>query len=197
MTHLVPALPAFLARHPRLHLDLHLANRFVDLIEERYDLAIRIGTLRDSRLVARRLGPNRRRLAASGEYLQRHPAPRQPRELAQHACLVLDIGDYPERWELSRRGAVEQVAVQGPLRSNNALALLDACERDVGIALLPAFMLDMEIAAGRLQAVLPAWATQEQGIYAIYPGYRFIPAKVRALVDFYAEKLGGLGHESK
>src|SRR5246127_1745759 len=104
MTHLVPALPEFLARHPKLTVDLDLSNRFVDLVEERYDFAIRTGTLRDSRLVARKLAPNRRLLAASRAYLERRGAPRHPRELEQHACLVLDITDHPERWDLQRRG---------------------------------------------------------------------------------------------
>jgi DNA-binding transcriptional LysR family regulator len=193
MTHLVPALPEFLARHPKLTVDLDLSNRFVDLVEERYDLAIRTGTLRDSRLVARRLGSNRRRLAASRDYLARHGAPRHPRELARHACLVLDITDHPDRWDLQRRGETAAMNVSGPLRSNNALALHDACSRGLGIALLPGFALAEDFAAGRLVHVLPQWATEEQGIYAIYPGYRFIPAKVRALVDYFAGKLAARG----
>lgn len=193
MTHVVPALPEFLARHPRLSVDLDLSNRFVDLVEERYDLAIRTGSLRDSRLVARKLGPNRRQLAASREYLERHGSPRHPRELERHACLVLDITDHPERWDLQRRGETLPVSVAGPLRSNNALALREACLRGVGIALLPAFLLGRDFADGRLVRVLPAWATEEQGIYAIYPGYRFIPAKVRAFVDHLAGQLAAGG----
>ncbi len=193
MTHLVPALPEFLARHPKLTVDLDLSNRFVDLVEERYDLAIRTGTLRDSRLVARRIGSNRRRLAASRDYLRRHGAPRHPRELEQHACLVLEIGDRPDRWDLQRRGETAAVGVTGPLRSNNALALRDVCARGLGIALLPGFALAEDFADGRLVHVLPQWATEEQGIYAIYPGYRFIPAKVRALVDYFAGKLAARG----
>jgi len=193
MTHLVPALPEFLARHPKLTVDLDLSNRFVDLVEERYDLAIRTGALRDSRLVARRIGSNRRRLAASHDYLRRHGAPRHPRELERHACLVLEIGDRPDRWELQRRGETAVAGVSGPLRSNNALALRDACARGLGIALLPGFALAEEFAAGRLAQVLPQWATAEQGIYAIYPGYRFIPAKVRALVDYFAARLAARG----
>lgn len=193
MTHLVPALPEFLLRHPKLTVDLDLSNRFVDLVEERYDLAIRTGTLRDSRLVARKLGPNRRLLTAGRDYLERHGTPRHPRDLERHACLVLDITDHPDRWDLQRRGETVAVGVSGPLRSNNALALHDACGRGLGIALLPAFALAEDFAAGRLVHVLPQWATEEQGIYAIYPGYRFIPAKVRALVDYFAEKLAARG----
>src|SRR5262249_27507857 len=154
-----------------------------------YDLAIRTGSLRDSRLVARKLGPNRRVLAASKSYLARYGTPRQPRDLAQHACLVLDIGDRPDRWDLVKRASAAAIDVHGPLRSNNALALHDACMRGLGIALLPRFALAGDFAAGPLEQVLPTWSTAEQGIYAIYPGYRFIPAKVRALVDFFAQKL--------
>ena len=189
MTHLVPALAGFLARHPRLTLDLDLSNRYVDLVEERFDVAFRVGTLADARLVARRLGPNRRLLAASAEYLARRGIPRQPRDLAAHACLVLDVGDHPDRWTLERRGSTESVEVHALLRSNHAPALHDACRRGVGVALLPAFVLSADFASGQLQPVLPAWATREQGIYAIYPGFRFIPAKVGALVDYFAEHL--------
>ena len=189
MTHLVPALTGFLARHPRLTLDLDLSNRYVDLVEERYDVAIRVGTLSDARLVARRLGPNRRLLAASADYLAKHAMPRTPHELLDHACLVLDVGDHPDRWDLERRGSSESVEVRGPLRSNHAPALHEACRRGVGVALLPAFVLTADFASGQLQPVLPAWATREQGIYAIYPGHRFIPAKVGAFVDYFAEHL--------
>lgn len=189
MTHLVPALPGFLARHPQLSVELDLSNRYVDLVEERYDLALRVGTLADSRLVARRLAPNRRVLSASAPYLARHGKPRHPRDLASHACLVLDVGEHPEHWELQRGSAHAAVIVRGPLKSNHALALHDACRRGVGIALLPSFVLAEDFAAGRLQRVLPAWATQEQGIYAIYPGYRFIPAKVGAFVEYFRKCL--------
>jgi len=189
MTQLVPALPQFLARHPGLTLDLDLSNRYVDLVEERFDLAIRVGTLGDSRLVARRLAPNRRLLAASDAFAARRTLPTHPRELDAHPCLVLDVGAHPDRWELHRRGVTVGVPVQGPMRCNHAPVLLEACRRGVGIALLPEFMLTEEFASGQLRQVLPAWATQEQGIYAIYPERRFVPAKVRAFVEYLTERL--------
>jgi DNA-binding transcriptional LysR family regulator len=189
MTHLVPALPEFLARHPALTLDLHVSNRFVDLIDERFDVAIRVGTLSDSRLVARRLAPNRRVLAASASYRSRRGLPEQPAELKDHPCLVLDVGEHPDRWDLCRRNTTVSVAVEDLMRCNQAPALLEACHQGVGIALLPAFMLTAEFAARRLVHVLPTWATQEQGIYAIYPGRRLVPAKVTAFVDYVAEQL--------
>ncbi len=183
--------PEFLAAHPHLQLDLQLSNRYVDLIEEGYDLAIRVGTLADSRLVARKLVPNRRVLVASPAYLERHGRPRAPAALEQHACLVLDVGAHAQRWQLVRHGVEAQIDARGPLRSNNVLALLAACRGDAGIALLPEFAVAADLRGGRLRRVLPGWATPEHGIYAVYPSARFVPAKVRAFVDFVAAYLSG------
>lgn len=196
LTHMTPMLADFLERHPELTLDLHLSNRNVDLVEEGFDVAIRVGALRDSRLAARRLGDSRRILVASPAYLERCGAPRRPADLAGHACLVLDIGALPERWTLQRRGARASVRAKTRLRSNHALALLDACRAGSGIALLPQFVVDADLIAGRLIHLLPAWAAAEQGIFAIYPGNRFIPAKVRAFVDFVDAGLRGLASAS-
>lgn len=184
LAHIAPRIGDFVALHPELELDLHLSNRNVDLVEEAFDVAIRVGELRDSRLVARRLGDSRRILVASDAYLARAGLPRRPADLERHACLVLDVGAIADRWELFRRGAHETVRVPARLRSNNALALLDACRAGAGIALLPQFVVAADLAAQRLARVLGAWAAVEQGIYAIYPGNRFIPAKVRAFVEF-------------
>ncbi|MFC4822103.1 LysR family transcriptional regulator [Dokdonella ginsengisoli] len=189
LTHLTPLLPRFLERHPQLDLDLHLSNRNVDLVEEGFDLAIRIGALSDSRLVARRLGDSRRLLVAAPAYLDAQGTPRRPDDLAAHAALVLEVGTMTSRWVLQRRGADATVRVRTRLRSNHALALLDACRAGVGIALLPQFIVGADLEAGRLVRVLPSWTAAEQGIFAIYPGNRFIPAKVRAFVDFVEEIL--------
>jgi DNA-binding transcriptional LysR family regulator len=189
LTHLVPLLPQLLHRHPQLTLDFDMSNRFVDLIEEGYDLAIRIGTLRDSRLAARRLGSNRRVLVAAPGYLRGHKPPKDPRDLAQHPCLILKLGAHAEDWILVDKSARQTVRVDGPLRSNHALAVRAACVSGLGVALLPRFSVVDEIAGGRLVHVLPRWTTPEQGIYAVYPSHRLIPAKVRAFVDFLEEKL--------
>lgn len=181
--------PEFLAAHPHLALDLQLSNRNVDLIEENYDLAVRVGELADSRLVARKLAPNRRVLVASPDYLERCGTPRRPAQLAQHACLALDIGAHPRRWELLRQGAQVDVDVAGPAHSNNALALTEIYRGGAGIALLPEFAIVADVRAGRLRRVLPGWATAEHGIYAVYPSARFVPAKVRAFVDFLDQRL--------
>jgi len=189
-TLIAPLVPQFLAAHPLMRLDLQLSNRYVDLIEEGYDLALRVGTLAaDSRLVVRRLAPTRRVLLASPAYLERRGSPRTPQQLREHACVVLDIGARPQRWELQRARTHTAIDVTGPLHSNNAFVLLTACKEGAGIGLLPASVAGADVRGGQLRHVLPGWASVEQGIYAVYPSARFIPAKVRAFVEFVAARL--------
>jgi DNA-binding transcriptional LysR family regulator len=187
---IAPIVPEFLAAHPLMTLDLQLSNRYVDLVDEGYDLALRVGTLAaDSRLVVRRLAPTRRVLLASPAYLERRGSPRTPQQLSDHACLVLDIGQRPRRWELQRGRTHVAIDVTGPLHSNNAFVLLTACRSGAGIGLLPASVSTAGVRSGELRRVLPGWTSLEQGIYAVYPSARFIPAKVRAFVEFVAARL--------
>jgi DNA-binding transcriptional LysR family regulator len=189
-TLLAPLLAEFLRAHPALTLDVQMSNRYVDLLEEGYDLALRVGTLDpDSRLVVRRLAPNRRVLVASGAYLSRCGEPRAPQQLQQHACLTLEVGPRPRHWQLERARARVALEVHGPLRSNNSFALLSACRDGLGVSLLPEFVVSADVRRGALSRVLPGWASAEQGIYAVYPSARFIPAKVRAFVDFVAARM--------
>ncbi len=193
-TLIAPIVPLFLAAHPLMGIDLQLSNRYVDLIEEGYDLALRVGTLAaDSRLVVRRLASTRRVLVASPAYLERRGKPRTPQQLTEHACLVLDAGPRPRRWELQRGRMQLAVDVTGPLHSNNSFVLLTACKSDSGIGLLPASVATADVRTGELMRVLTAWSSAEQGIYAVYPTARFIPAKVRAFVEFVAVQLRGSG----
>jgi DNA-binding transcriptional LysR family regulator len=187
---IAPILARFLAAHPLLTLDLQLTNRYVDLVEEGYDLALRVGALAaDSRLVVRRLLPTRRILLASAAYLERRGNPRIPQQLREHPCLVLEIGLRPQRWELARARTYVAIDVEGPLRSNNAFVLLRACRDELGISLLPETVAGEYLRRGELRRVLPGWVSPEEGIYAVYPSSRFIPAKVRAFVDFVATEL--------
>jgi DNA-binding transcriptional LysR family regulator len=189
-----PIVPRFLSAHPLVSIDLQLSNRYVDLIEEGYDLALRVGTLpADSRLVVRRLASTRRVLLASAAYLKLRGTPRTPQQLTEHACMVLDAGPRPRRWELQRGRMELAVDVTGPLQSNNSFVLLTACKSGAGIGLLPASVATADLRSGELIRVLPGWASTEQGIYAVYPSARFIPAKVRAFVEFVAAELGGSG----
>jgi DNA-binding transcriptional LysR family regulator len=184
-----PIVPQFLAAHPLLTLDLQLSNRFVDLVDEGYDLALRVGALADSRLVARRIAPSNRVLVASAAYLERRGNVRTPQQLREHACLVLDIGARPQRWELERGRTRAAIDVAGPLRSNNMFALQDACQAGTGIALLPEFAVAAALRRGELQRLLHGWTSVLQAMYAVYPSARFVPAKVRAFVDFIAARL--------
>jgi DNA-binding transcriptional LysR family regulator len=187
---IAPLVPEFLAAHPLMTLDLHLTNRYVDLIEEGYDLALRVGALAaDSRLVVRRIAPTRRVLLASPAYLAQRGSPRTPAQLREHACLVLEIGARARHWELQRRQTQVAIDVTGPLHSNNAFVLLGACRSGTGIGLLPASVASPDVDSGALRRVLPGWSSTEQGIYAVYPSARFIPAKVRAFVEFIATRL--------
>jgi DNA-binding transcriptional LysR family regulator len=189
-TLLAPVLAEFLAAHPALVLDLQMSNRYVDLVEEGYDLALRVGSLgSDSRLVVRRLAPSRRVLVASPGYVARRGNLRTPTELARHPCLSLDAGPRPRHWQLERGRARVAVDVSGPLRSNNSFALRHACRDGLGVSLLPQFVVASDLADGGLSHVLPGWSSAEQGIYAVYPSARFIPAKVRAFVDFVAARV--------
>ena len=189
-TLIAPIVPRFLAAHPFLALDLQLSNRYVDLVEEGYDLALRVGTLAaDSRLVVRRLVPTRRVLLASAAYLERRDGPRNPHQLREHPCLVLDVGVRPQHWELARARTHVAIDVDGPLRSNNSFVLLRACRDGLGIGLLPETVAGDDLRRGELRRVLPGWVSAEEGIYAVYPSARFIPAKVRAFVEFVAAEL--------
>jgi DNA-binding transcriptional LysR family regulator len=189
-----PIVPEFLAAHPHVALDLQLSNRYVDLLEEGFDVALRVGTLAaDSRLVVPRLAPTRRVLLASPAYLERRGGPRTPQQLTEPSCLILDIGNRPRRWELQRARTALAVDVSGPLHSNNSFVLLTACRSGAGIGLLPASVATADVRHGELVRVLPQWSSTEQGIYAVYPSARFIPAKVRAFVEFVAARLSGSG----
>jgi DNA-binding transcriptional LysR family regulator len=109
--------------------------------------------------------------------------------LREHSCLVLDIGPRPRRWELQRSRTQAAIDVTGPLQSNNAFVLLGACRSGAGISLLPFSVASPDVDSGVLRRVLPGWSSTEQGIYAVYPSARFIPAKVRAFVEFIAARL--------
>ena len=131
----------------------------------------------------------RRVLLASATYLERRGAPRNPHQLGEHRCLVLDIGVRPQRWQIARARTQIAIDVDGPLRSNNAFVLLRACRDGLGISLLPETVAGEDLRRGELRRVLPGWVSAEEGIYAVYPSARFIPAKVRAFVEFVAAEL--------
>lgn len=187
-----PLLPTFLARHPRLKLSVDLSDQALDLVGEGFDLAIRIGALEDSSLIARKLATNRRVLCASPDYLRRHGMPNTPQELGERECLILVGG--PGRHDVWRlRDADEHevtVRVNGRIQSNQGELLRDAAIAGLGIAQHSTWHVCDDLRAGRLQVVLPGYTLADTGIYAVMPQRRLVPPRVRAFSDFLAEQLG-------
>lgn len=187
-----PTVAEFLQRYPAVRLDLQLQDHQVDLVAEGFDLAIRIATMDDSQLVARRLAPARSVLCASPGYLERRGTPEQPDDLLQHDCLVYTNGRSPGKWRLRAPDGDGEIVVpvQGPVLTNNGLVEKFAALDGLGIVLLPTFYVADDLRNGLLRVVLPQYPPVELGIYAVYPERRGLSAKVRAYVDFLKEKLG-------
>jgi len=186
-----PLLPEFMARHPRLRLFAHLSDEMQDLVGAGYDLAIRIGALDDSSLIARRLASNRRMLCASPAYLARHGRPRTPAELAQHECVLLTgRNGRQDTWRLTDvEGREHVVRVQGRFETTLGELVRDAVLAGQGIALHSHWHIHQELREGRLEMVLPEYTLPDSAIWAVMPQRRLVPPRVRAFVEFLAERL--------
>jgi DNA-binding transcriptional LysR family regulator len=187
-----PLLPEFLARYPRLKLSVNLNDQMLDLVGSGFDLGIRVGALGDSGLVARQLAVNRRVLCASPDYLLRRGTPRTPADLAEHDCLLL-VGSQGRQdvWRFGdgRGGEIAQ-RVDGRFESNLGELLRDAVVAGLGVAMHSVWHVHEELRAGRLQVLLPDYPLAATGIHAVMPQRRLVPPRVRAFVDFLAERLG-------
>ena len=192
--HIAPALPDFLDRFPEVRVELTLTDNFVDLLEVGADIAVRVGELEDSSLIARRLAPNRRILCASPGYLARAGTPECPEDLGAHNCLIYTRHHGNVNWNLGGPDGVVEVRVGGNLRTNNTEAVHAAALGGLGIALLPSWLVGQEVQAGRLVAVLAGYRASpgalDTGIHALYPANRHLSTKVRAFVDFLVERYG-------
>jgi DNA-binding transcriptional LysR family regulator len=189
-SHLVPLLPELLARHPDLRVDLVVNDRFVNLLEEGFDLAIRIGgRLADSSLVARRLGSVAVQTCASPAYLERRGVPRRPRDLLAHECLRFGLMTTRAEWQFRgpRKGTVA-FEVAGRIVVNDAASLLEAALVGAGIAKLPSFLAEGALTRGALVEVLADFREPDLGIWVVHPAGRAPQPKVRAFVDFLAER---------
>lgn len=187
---IAPLLPDFMRRYPKLRLELTFEDRYVDLVERRADVGVRIGNLETGDYVARKLATNTRFLCASPDYLHRFGCPATIADLSHHACLHFSPLVEDSRWRLSRGGRRVEVPITPALRADNAEALRQAALGGQGIALLAGFLIDGDIAAGRLVQVLSEWTVAESWIFAVYPHARFLPMKTRVFVDFLAETIG-------
>lgn len=182
-------LGAYTQAYPLVALDIAMSDRKVDLIEEGFDVAVRIGILPESDLIARKLGVERSIACAAPAYLARHGTPRTPDALRGHACLGYSLTEGGADWRFDGPGGPKAVPIAGPMKADNGDILRLAAVCGAGIAFQPGFIVDEDIAGGRLVRVLPDWHSAEMGVYAVYPSRKHLSAKVRTFVDFLAEAL--------
>jgi DNA-binding transcriptional LysR family regulator len=189
--HLAPALPEFLARFPEVEVDLSLNDRFVDLVEDGFDVALRIGALPDSSLIARRIVPIRRTLCASPDYFQRRGTPQIPEELKAHECLRNSNVLRTQEWRfVGPDGNASLIPVSGRMSANNGDVLRIMALAGLGIANLPTFIVGADVRDGALVAALDRFIPQDLAMSAVYPHSRNLSPKVRAFVDFLVERFG-------
>lgn len=181
--YLGPAIDEFLSLHPKLHISLTLQDRFVDFIEQRIDVGIRITRLEDSTLVARRLASTAIVACASPSYLQQHGIPTSPDELQDHRLILDSNFRDPTRWNFNNDGQMIRVRVNSQFTVNSAILARDMAIRHGGITLLPAFVVQDAVEKNELCIILDAFQSESLGIYALYPQQRHVPKRVRAFVD--------------
>lgn len=185
---IAPILPEFLERYPQVRVSVVALDRDVDLIGEGFDVAIRVARLRDSSLIARRLTSNRRVVCATAGYFAKYGTPRRPAGLDGHNCLVNTVYSPRGTWSFKKAAGLHSVQVRGNLEFTSPQALREVVLRGLGIGLLPAFLVDADLQAGRLRAVLTDYVSEDADVYLIYPHSRHLSPKVRVFVDFLADR---------
>jgi DNA-binding transcriptional LysR family regulator len=174
-----------------VRVELTLNDRTVNLLEENVDLAIRIGRLADSSLIAKKLAACRMILCAAPSYVKQHRALKHPRDLADHRCLTFAYWSDGPEWKFTRKGELASVRVESRLWCNNGEALVEAATVGAGIIIQPNFIAGPAIREGRLIEILPSWRMADLNIYAIYPPSQFVPAKTRAFIDHMSKHFAG------
>jgi DNA-binding transcriptional LysR family regulator len=187
-----PIAAEFMRMHPQVDLELLLGNHPVDLVREDIDVAIRIGPVRDTSLVARRLGTTRGVMCAAPAYLARRGEPRAPAELAHHDCVVFASPAHSAQWTFHGPGGPEAVDVRPRLSVNSLCVARDAAMAGLGIARLPLFVCQRELGAGQLQQVLAGYSLEERPVHVVYASARQMPARVRAWLDFLIARSTGI-----
>lgn len=178
--YIAPLVNDFHALYPELRVSMHLTNRQVDLIEEGFDIAIRMGVLKESTLVARRLCDRREYVVGSPDYFDRHPQPQTLAELEKHNCLI----GSRDHWLFADKGARKELVVTGNWQANSGPALLDAALKGIGLAQLPDYYVMEYLAQGSLKSALDQYQFTDTGVWVLYPQQRYLAAKVHLFVDF-------------
>lgn len=195
---MTPLVLRFMREHPDMSVDLSFDDRYVNLVEQGVDVALRMGRLSDSSLGARFLGLNPWLLVASPEYLEAHSAPLEAAQVAAHPCLLYSSVQGDERWTFTLPdGRVQTIPVKGPLRSNNLSAVLAACREGMGLAVLPHYVARASLADGALVPVLPELQLPSQELHAVYPSPKLLPGKVQVFVSWLQSQLSERWWERK
>ncbi len=183
--HVAPLVPKFIAQHPEVSVSLNLSDRVVDIVNEGFDCAVRVGDLSDSSLVSVRLADNRRLCVAAPAYLQRAGTPQAPAELSRHECLTLSSDASQTRgWAFVIDGALTHLRPSGRLDCSDGQVLHDWCLAGHGIAWRSTWEVEREVSAGRLVVLLDVYSAPPNGIYAVFPQRKHLPLRVRLWIDF-------------
>lgn len=185
-------LPGYLNRYPKVHVDLTVVDRFVNLVEEGFDLALRAGDLADSTLIARRLIDVDLALVASPSYLAEHGTPAKIDDLKSHNCLIDTVAGYVNRWPLTDGKKPKSLLVNGNIRVNSGEIVRTLAVAGLGVALLPRFIVLRDLRAGRLTSFLDGCVAFNAGLFAVYPQRRYVSANVRSFIDYLVEHLDQL-----
>lgn len=188
--HIAPALAEFLTRYPELSMDLTITDRWVDLAEDGYDVAIRVTSEPPSNCVTRKLAPVRRSLCATPAYFEKFGVPQTPADLVRHRCLDYTRSGEQGRWRFTGPEGEITVPVNGPLHVDDDEALSQAVLSGLGLSLLPTFIIGKDLQSGNLQAILSEYIPVERNVYAMYLPTRHLPSKVRIFIDFLLEHIG-------
>lgn len=187
---LAPAIAEFLAKYPQINVQLDLTNRFVDIVEEGFDLAIRVGNPQDSSLISRSLVPVKRYACASPAYIERWGEPAKPSDLGSHACVIFLTQGTETKWRFADSRGEHSVTVRGRMRVNSMQAAAQAVRDGVGIGMLPDYAVRHQLASGELRRVLHGYEIEGGRIYALYPHRHHLSAKVRVFIDYLLAALG-------
>ncbi|MBL0087189.1 MAG: LysR family transcriptional regulator [Ideonella sp.] len=193
--HVATLVPGFLALHPDVSVSLNLSDRVVDIVNEGFDCAVRVGDMPDSALVSVRLADNRRRCVAAPAYLKRAGTPATPAELSRHECLTLSSDASQTRgWAFTVDGAVTHLRPSGRIDCSDGQVLHDWCLRGLGVAWRSTWEVEQEVATGQLVALLEDFAAPPNGIYAVVPQRKHLPLRVRLWMDFLKQTYGDVSY---